>query len=108
MRKPGTHKREQRRGKILNSNVDGLGRRSQPRVNTERRHYLGGSKDIEARFQEHAAGTGAKLLAAAIERGIGFEIVRVWECKPRDIWTIEKKLKAQKNGPKFCPACQGH
>jgi hypothetical protein len=38
----------------------------------------------------------------AKERGIGFQIVRIW---PGDR-TLECQLKNQKNAPKLCPICR--
>ena len=39
------------------------------------RYYVGWALDPEARLAEHRAGRGAKLLAAAVERGIDFHII---------------------------------
>jgi hypothetical protein len=71
------------------------------------RHYLGGSKDIAARHELHKSGQGSKMLKAAAERGIGFEIVRVCECEPGQVWPLEQKLKRQRNHWKYCPICSG-
>lgn len=57
-------------------------------------HYLGYTKDLAARIQSHQLGCGARLCAVAKERGISFEVARVW-CGGRE---LERKLKNQKNG----------
>lgn len=65
------------------------------------RHYLGWARDLEQRVQAHRAGVGARFLAVAQERGIRWRVVRTWEGS-RD---LERKLKRQKNTPRFCPIC---
>jgi hypothetical protein len=41
------------------------------------------------------------MLAAAVERGIGFTVVRTWQ-GGRD---VERQLKRQRNAPRMCPRC---
>ncbi len=65
-------------------------------------HYLGWAKDIDAREADHRAGRGARLTQVAIERGIDFIRVRVWEGYSR---TDERKLKNRKDGRALCPIC---
>lgn len=44
------------------------------------KHYIGFTQgSIEDRFDKHKRGHGAKLLKALNEKGIDYEIVRVWE-----------------------------
>lgn len=64
-------------------------------------HYLGYAKSLKSRIAEHKAGVGARLCQVALERGIGFEVVRTWE-GGRD---LERKLKNRKNAPCLCPVC---
>ena len=66
------------------------------------KHYIGWSQKIAARFQHHQNGTGANLCAVAVARGIGLEIVRIWEGKGRD-W--ERKVKNYKKTKLLCPVC---
>lgn len=66
------------------------------------RHYLGYARDIDARIAAHTAGQGARLMAVCKERGIGFQLVRVWPGANR---LDERKLKNRKNGPALCPRC---
>lgn len=67
-------------------------------------HYLGFADDIDARIERHRAGNGSKLVRAALDAGIGFRLVRVWEGMDRN---GERKLKKRKNGCKLCPLCMG-
>jgi predicted GIY-YIG superfamily endonuclease len=64
-------------------------------------HYIGKSKDPAKRLETHRAGLGARILAAANERGIGYEVVRTW---PED---CEKRLKAHHRAWSFCPVHGG-
>lgn len=66
-------------------------------------HYLGWSNDIDAREAEHRAGRGARLIQVAIERGINFRRVRVWEGYSR---TDERKLKNRRDARALCPICR--
>jgi predicted GIY-YIG superfamily endonuclease len=65
------------------------------------RHYLGQTVDLDRRLAQHRDGTGARILAAAVERGIGFDVVRTW---PGGRET-ERSLKRLHNSPKLCPRC---
>lgn len=64
-------------------------------------HYLGWCLDLDVRLKAHRAGRGARLTQIAVERGIGFEVVRTW---PGDR-TLERRLKNRKESPRFCPLC---
>lgn len=64
-------------------------------------HYLGWCLDLVERLAMHRAGHGARLTQVAVERGIGFEVVRTW---PGDR-TLERLLKDRNNSPKLCPIC---
>jgi hypothetical protein len=64
-------------------------------------HYIGFALDLAARLAEHRAGRGARLTQVAIERGISFEVVRVW---PGDR-NAERALKNRKAAPRLCPCC---
>lgn len=66
-------------------------------------HYLGWTTDLHARLAKHAAGSrrAARLTQVAKKRGIGWRLVRLWEGgRP-----LERRLKARKESPKFCPLC---
>ncbi len=64
-------------------------------------HYLGWCLDLDARLSAHRAGRGSRLTQIAVERGIGFEVVRTW---PGDR-TLERRLKNRKESPRLCPLC---
>lgn len=66
------------------------------------RHYLGWTCDLSHRLVQHRMGTGAKLLRAVTQHGIGWSVVRTWQGGP----DLEKAFKTQKNGPRLCPYCQ--
>lgn len=65
-------------------------------------HYIGYTRSLKKRFEEHKAGSGARLTQVANERGIDYKIVRTW---PKGTRKMERKLKNQKNGPRLCPIC---
>lgn len=64
-------------------------------------HYIGSADDLAARIQRHRLGYGARLVQVAIERGIKFQVMRVWKGDR----TLERKLKNMKNAPALCPLC---
>jgi predicted GIY-YIG superfamily endonuclease len=65
-------------------------------------HYIGYAEgDPAARLALHRAGRGAKITRAAVERGIGLEIVRTW---PGDR-AVERRLKQRGHAAKLCPVC---
>jgi predicted GIY-YIG superfamily endonuclease len=66
-------------------------------------HYLGQTQDLERRLETHRAGLGARILAAAVDRGIGFDVVRTWPGGREE----ERQLKRQRNAPRLCPRCSG-
>jgi predicted GIY-YIG superfamily endonuclease len=67
------------------------------------RHYLGWARNLDARIKHHRQGTGARLTQVAHERGITFEIARIWKGDRNE----ERRLKNSKRGPRLCPTCNG-
>ena len=65
------------------------------------RHYLGSSDNVPERIRDHMTGKGARLTSIVAGKGIGMELVRVWNGSRQD----ERKLKNQKNSPQLCPIC---
>jgi len=65
-------------------------------------HYIGWTADLPARIQSHELGQAARLTAVARERGISFEVVRVWRGTRND----ERRIKRWCNNGRFCPLCQ--
>jgi hypothetical protein len=70
-------------------------------VNHTCQHYTGWALDLNARLTMHRAGKGARLTQIAIERGIGFEVVRTWPGSRE----FERYLKNRKESPRLCPMC---
>jgi predicted GIY-YIG superfamily endonuclease len=66
-------------------------------------HYLGTTINLDRRLETHRSGKGARMLAAAAERGISFDVVRTWP-GGRD---KERELKRLRNSPRLCPTCTG-
>jgi hypothetical protein len=66
-------------------------------------HYVGTTINLDQRLEIHRVGKGARMLAAANERGIAYDVVRTWP-GGRD---VERRLKRQRNAPRMCPTCLG-
>lgn len=67
------------------------------------RHYIGWSLWFKQRIEHHRRGTGARFLAEAVSRGIGFVVARKWENCDRN---FERKLKNRKKARMLCPVCR--
>jgi predicted GIY-YIG superfamily endonuclease len=68
-------------------------------------HYIGYAADLAARIQEHNTGHGARLTQVARERGIRFQVARLWHGDRG----LERRLKDRKHAPQLCPICgRGH
>lgn len=63
-------------------------------------HYVGFSDDLDSRIAAQLAGRGAKLVAAALAKGLIFELYH-W---PAPLAT-EKLIKRRKQTSIYCPAC---
>lgn len=63
-------------------------------------HYLGYAHDLDARIELHRLGRGARLTEVAKERGIKFEVVRLWDGGRK----LERRLK-DIHGARLCPIC---
>lgn len=68
------------------------------------RHYIGWTDGpLHDRLNAHARGQGARIMAVCRERGIGWELARVWPDTDRK-W--ERSLKrGTKNSTRLCPVC---
>jgi hypothetical protein len=64
------------------------------------RHYVGFAEDLAGRLAVQVAGRGAKIVRAAVERGIAFDIFS-W---PAPL-AVEKLIKDHKKTQDFCPTC---
>ena len=67
-------------------------------------HYLGYATDVTERLRLHRAGLGARMLEVAAERGIRFEVVRIWQGGDRK---LERRLKDRGHACELCPVCSG-
>jgi predicted GIY-YIG superfamily endonuclease len=65
------------------------------------KHYIGFARDLSARLESHANGTGARLLQVITEAGLSFELARTWEGSRK----TERSLKNRKATPRLCPLC---
>jgi predicted GIY-YIG superfamily endonuclease len=69
-------------------------------------HYLGVADDLSVRLKQHYEGKGAKIVRAAVARGITLRLARVWIVPHRDAFIVERRLKQQKNCRRhLCPVC---
>jgi predicted GIY-YIG superfamily endonuclease len=67
-------------------------------------HYVGiATKTLQERMEAHAKGSGARLTQVALERGIGWTLVRTW---PEGSRTLERAIKKARHVPDFCPVCR--
>jgi len=66
------------------------------------RHYLGSADDVAERLEQHRRGAGARLPQVVATAGIEMMLTRTWEGGKKE----ERKLKNQKNSPRFCPICK--
>jgi hypothetical protein len=69
-------------------------------VRAQARHYLGFTDDLDSRLKKQLAGKGAKIVAAALAKGLIFEIYHWPACL-----ATEKLVKRYKKTSAFCPAC---
>lgn len=67
-------------------------------------HYIGFAKCLEARLERHANGHGARMLQVARERGISWQVARIWEEEDKN---FERRLKNTHNARRYCPLCTG-
>ena len=68
------------------------------------KHYVGFAERLQERLEQHAKGHGARMMQVCWERGIGFQLARVFEQSGR---TFERKLKNTNNVARYCPICAG-
>lgn len=73
------------------------------KVSDQAQHYVGYAEDVDARVAEHRAGRGARLTQVCVERGIGFEVVRIWPDGDRN---LERRIKNTHHRERYCPVCQ--
>jgi hypothetical protein len=75
-----------------------MGNLANPRAQAQ--HYLGFTDDLDTRIAKHLAGRGAKIVAAALAKGLIFELYHWPACL-----ATEKLVKKTKKTSLYCPAC---
>jgi hypothetical protein len=65
-------------------------------------HYTGWTRDLAARLEAHARGTGARLVEVITKAGLGFTLARTWPETTRD---REDLIKHAGGGRRYCPEC---
>jgi predicted GIY-YIG superfamily endonuclease len=69
-------------------------------------HYIGFvDKNLQQRIKKHRSNKGAKLLMVVNNKGIQWEVVRVWEECDRQ---LERRRKNCKKPRCFCPLYRNH
>ena len=70
------------------------------------RHYVGATCDIRARMAIHASGLGARIVGAAKDRGVGFQLGAIGACDAEEMYGLERKVKDRKGGvSRLCEVC---
>lgn len=69
------------------------------------KHYIGSTNNLVYRLQQHGAGGGCRLTAAALQAGCTITLARVWYGSGAN---AEYRLKVKyKRSVKLCPCCSG-
>lgn len=70
------------------------------------RNYLGSARNLRTRIAADLAGTGARLLRAALDRGRTLTVTRIWVTASEALARqTEAGLKERRQTPKLCPDC---
>lgn len=66
------------------------------------RHYIGWTEGpLADRIETHRKGAGARILRAANNRKISYDVARTWIGDR----FLERRLKQKRATPKMCPVC---
>lgn len=65
------------------------------------RHYIGSAVDLDKRLEEHARGTGSRLMAVIMAAGIPWQLARTWDGGRQ----LERRLKTLGGAARLCPIC---
>jgi predicted GIY-YIG superfamily endonuclease len=65
------------------------------------KHYIGYTRDLSARLESHANGTGARLLEVVTQAGITFNLARTWKGTRK----TERRIKRHGGASRICPMC---
>lgn len=69
------------------------------------RHYIGwttSEANVQRRYEHHKSGHGAHFTQVCNERGIDYQVARIWPNAGR---CFERLLKNQKHSARLCPIC---
>lgn len=67
------------------------------------RHYIGFAYDVDARFDLHRKGQGARLTQVAVQAGCKLEVAILGRGTRHD----ERRLKNEGHSIRHCPFCKG-
>lgn len=67
------------------------------------KHYVGYSKDIDARIELHRQGQAARLTQVIKAAGISFVEAKRWRNKSQ---AFERSLKNRGGASRYCPICR--
>jgi predicted GIY-YIG superfamily endonuclease len=65
-------------------------------------HYIGTTKDLDSRYQQHITGQGSPLVRAVVAAGIGVVIAATYPGGRK----VERKMKNRHKASTFCPICK--
>jgi putative endonuclease len=81
-----------------------LGNQAKPRGMAT--HYMGSTSLLDERLSRHAHGNGSAIMAAVHQRGIKWQLVRLWPCESKEAaLALEYRLKRAGHGPRYCYLC---
>lgn len=69
-------------------------------------HYVGCTCNLRDRLLTHATGRGARIVAAALERGIGFRLGALGQCNVTVMRRLERHLKDWHGAADQCECCR--
>lgn len=73
------------------------------RGKSQAQHYIGFTRNLEDRVEDHTKGRGSKLIRLVTEEGTVITVAKVW--KDVDA-TFEYRLKNRGGAKRICPVCQ--
>lgn len=68
-------------------------------------HYAGCTTNLKQRLAAHAIGAGSNLCRVLRNEGITWHLGSLFTCCKADMRRLERSLKNQRNGPRFCATC---
>lgn len=68
-------------------------------------HYCGSTENLKSRLEAHARGAGSRLTRELHRQSITWELGGLYECSFVTSRVVERAMKDQKNGPRYCHLC---